>query len=149
MIVDDNVCRQARDASRLQLPALEARRSRFANDRVERLNISALQRKARIVELSGGDRQKVVLAEALAQDPSIVALDEPTRGVDVGTIPHVHAEIRRLADEGKAAVVVISSYLREILVRVRPHPCRPHRAYRRRIRYRGGDPDKILNAAVH
>ena len=101
MIVDDNVCRQARDASRLQLPALEARRSRFANDRVERLNISALQRKARIVELSGGDQQKVVLAEALAQDPSIVALDEPTRGVDVGTIPHIHAEISRLADEAR------------------------------------------------
>ncbi|RRB88638.1 sugar ABC transporter ATP-binding protein, partial [Escherichia coli] len=45
---------------------------------------------------------------------SIIFFDEPTRGVDVGTIPHIHGEIRRLADEGKA-VVVISSYLPEIL----------------------------------
>ena len=69
---------------------------------------------ARIVELSGGNQQKVVLAKSLVQAPSIIILDEPTRGVDVGTIPHIHAEIRRLADEGKA-VVVISSYLPEIL----------------------------------
>ncbi len=41
-------------------------------------------------------------------------VDEPTRGVDVGTIPEIHGQIRRLADEGKA-VVVISSYLPEIL----------------------------------
>ena len=48
------------------------------------------------------------------QDPSIVIFDEPTRGVDVGTIPEIHAQIRALADEGKA-VVVISSYLPEVL----------------------------------
>ena len=44
----------------------------------------------------------------------MLLLDEPTRGVDVGTIPQIHAQIRKLADEGKA-VVVISSYLPEIL----------------------------------
>jgi len=81
-----------------------ARRSKLANYWVERLKINALQRKARIVELSGGNQQKVVLAKTLVQEPSIIILDEPTRGVDVGTIPHIHAEIRRLADEGKAVV---------------------------------------------
>ena len=55
-----------------------------------------------------------MIAKSLAQDPSIVIFDEPTRGVDVGTIPEIHAEIRRLAEEGKA-VVVISSYLPEVL----------------------------------
>jgi len=89
-------------------------RSKLANYWIERLKISALQRKARIVELSGGNQQKVVIAKSLAQDPSIIIFDEPTRGVDVGTIPEIHAQIRRLADEGKA-VVVISSYLPEIL----------------------------------
>jgi ABC-type sugar transport system ATPase subunit len=64
--------------------------------------------------LSGANQQKVVLAKTMAQDPSIIIFDEPTRGVDVGTIPHIHAEIRRLAEEGKA-VVVISSYLPEVL----------------------------------
>jgi ABC-type sugar transport system ATPase subunit len=88
-------------------------RSKLANYWIERLKISALQRKARIVELSGGNQQKVVIAKSLAQDPSIIIFDEPTRGVDVGTIPEIHAQIRRLAEEGNA-VVVISSYLPEI-----------------------------------
>jgi ABC-type sugar transport system ATPase subunit len=89
-------------------------RSKLANYWVERLKIAALQRKARIVELSGGNQQKVVIAKTLSQDPSLIIFDEPTRGVDVGTIPEIHGQIRRLADEGKA-VVVISSYLPEIL----------------------------------
>ena len=115
MIVDDNVY-IGKLATRPGFSFLlsRARRSKLANYWVERLKISALQRKARIVELSGGNQQKVVLAKSLVQDPSIIIFDEPTRGVDVGTIPHIHAEIRRLADEGKA-VVVISSYLPEIL----------------------------------
>jgi ABC-type sugar transport system ATPase subunit len=91
-----------------------AARTKLANYWVERFKILALQRKARIVELSGGNQQKVVIAKSLAQDPSVVIFDEPTRGVDVGTIPEIHAQIRRLADEGKA-VVVISSYLPEVL----------------------------------
>jgi len=91
-----------------------AARNKVASYWIEPLKIAALQRKARIVELSGGNQQKVVIAKSLAQDPSIIIFDEPTRGVDVGTIPEIHAQIRRLADEGKA-VVVISSYLPEIL----------------------------------
>jgi ABC-type sugar transport system ATPase subunit len=115
MIVDDNVY-VGRLATRAGFSFLlsRARRSKIANYWVERLKINALQRKAKIIELSGGNQQKVVLAKSLGQEPSIIIFDEPTRGVDVGTIPHIHAEIRRLADEGKA-VVVISSYLPEIL----------------------------------
>jgi ABC-type sugar transport system ATPase subunit len=59
-------------------------------------------------------RSRYQAAKSLAQDPSIIIFDEPTRGVDVGTIPEIHAEIPSLADEGKA-VVVISSYLPEVL----------------------------------
>ena len=115
MVVDDNVYIGSL-ATRKGWSFLlkRARRSKLANYWVDRLKINALQRKARIVELSGGNQQKVVLAKTLVQDPSIIIFDEPTRGVDVGTIPHIHAEIRRLADEGKA-VVVISSYLPEIM----------------------------------
>jgi ABC-type sugar transport system ATPase subunit len=115
MIVDDNVyIGKLATRSGFSYLLSRARRAKLANYWVERLKINALQRKARIVELSGGNQQKVVLAKSLVQEPSIVIFDEPTRGVDVGTIPHIHAEIRRLADEGKA-VVVISSYLPEIL----------------------------------
>ena len=66
------------------------------------------------IELSGGNQQKVVIAKALVQDPDLIIFDEPTRGVDVGAISEIHAIINRLADEGKA-VVVISSYLPEVM----------------------------------
>ena len=115
MVVDDNIYigkLATRAGWRFLLSW--ANRAKLANYWVERLKISALQRKARIVEFSGGNQQKVVIAKSLVQDPDIIIFDEPTRGVDVGTIPEIHAQIRALADEGKA-VVVISSYLPEVL----------------------------------
>ncbi|RJF65462.1 sugar ABC transporter ATP-binding protein [Rhodopseudomonas palustris] len=81
---------------------------------IKRLNVRAISTRAKVVELSGGNQQKVVIAKSLAQDPSVVIFDEPTRGVDVGAIVEIHDLINRLADEGRA-VVVISSYLPEIL----------------------------------
>src|SRR5215470_14747851 len=149
MIVDDNVY-VGKLATKLGFSFLlsRARRSKLANYWVERLKINALQRKAKIVELSGGNQQKVVLAKSLGQDPQIIIFDEPTRGVDVGTIPHIHAEIRRLAGEGKA-VVVISSYLPEILaVSDRILVARTGRIV---AEFDAADAtqDKILYAAVH
>ena len=79
-----------------------------------KLNVKMLNDDARVVELSGGNQQKVVIAKALVQKPKLVIFDEPTRGVDVGAIAEIHHLIGALADEG-LAVVVISSYLPEIL----------------------------------
>jgi simple sugar transport system ATP-binding protein len=67
-----------------------------------------------VLNLSGGNQQKVVIAKTLAQEPKLIIFDEPTRGVDVGAVAEIHKIIRDLADSG-AAVVVISSYLPEIL----------------------------------
>jgi ABC-type sugar transport system ATPase subunit len=115
MVVDDNVyIGKLATRGGWSFALSKLKRGKLANHWVERLKISALQRKAKIIELSGGNQQKVVVAKSLAQDPEIIIFDEPTRGVDVGTIPEIHAQIRRLADDGKA-VVVISSYLPEIL----------------------------------
>jgi ABC-type sugar transport system ATPase subunit len=115
MRIDDNIyLSKLATKSGFSFLLSRAARSKLANYWVERFKISSLQRKVRIVELSGGNQQKVVIAKSLAQDPSIIIFDEPTRGVDVGTVPEIHAQIRRLADEGKA-VVVISSYLPEVL----------------------------------
>jgi ABC-type sugar transport system ATPase subunit len=78
------------------------------------LNVRAISKDVKVIELSGGNQQKVVIAKSLVQDPDVIIFDEPTRGVDVGAIAEIHAEINRLADAGKA-VVVISSYLPEVM----------------------------------
>jgi rhamnose transport system ATP-binding protein len=65
-------------------------------------------------ELSGGNQQKVVLAKWLATNPRILILDEPTRGIDVGTKAAVHALMSKLASEG-LAILMISSELPEVL----------------------------------
>ena len=87
---------------------------RIADKWIKALSISALKRSLKIVEYSGGNQQKVVVAKALAQNPTVIIFDEPTRGVDVSAIPQIHQAIRELAAQGKA-VMVISSYLPEIL----------------------------------
>ncbi|MCP3386688.1 sugar ABC transporter ATP-binding protein [Bradyrhizobium sp. CCGUVB4N] len=81
---------------------------------IERLKVRAIGDDGKVVELSGGNQQKVVIAKSLVQEPDLIIFDEPTRGVDVGAIVEIHELINRLADEGKA-VVVISSYLPEIM----------------------------------
>jgi rhamnose transport system ATP-binding protein len=67
-----------------------------------------------VAKLSGGNQQKVMLSKWLNTDPSILILDEPTRGVDVGSKAEVHAIIAQLAAEG-IGVIVISSDLPEVL----------------------------------
>jgi simple sugar transport system ATP-binding protein len=81
---------------------------------IEKLKVRAIGDDGKVVELSGGNQQKVVIAKSLVQEPDLIIFDEPTRGVDVGAIVEIHELINRLADEGKA-VVVISSYLPEIM----------------------------------
>lgn len=81
---------------------------------IEKLKVRAIGDHGKVVELSGGNQQKVVIAKSLVQEPDLIIFDEPTRGVDVGAIVEIHELINRLADEGKA-VVVISSYLPEIM----------------------------------
>jgi ABC-type sugar transport system ATPase subunit len=67
-----------------------------------------------IMNLSGGNQQKVVIAKWLARNTDIMIFDEPTRGIDVGTKYEIYLLMNRLADEGKA-VIMISSELPEIL----------------------------------
>ena len=86
----------------------------LADHWVKALNVRAINGDARVIELSGGNQQKVVIARSLLQKPKVVILDEPTKGVDVGAIAEIHQLIGRLAEAG-IAVIVISSYLPEIL----------------------------------
>ncbi|WP_375312463.1 sugar ABC transporter ATP-binding protein [Bradyrhizobium sp. A5] len=81
---------------------------------IQKLKVRAIGDHGKVVELSGGNQQKVVIAKSLVQEPDLIIFDEPTRGVDVGAIVEIHELINQLADEGKA-VVVISSYLPEVM----------------------------------
>jgi ribose transport system ATP-binding protein len=68
----------------------------------------------KVGNLSGGNQQKLLLAKTLLPDPEIVIIDEPTRGIDVGTKSQIYAFINELASEGRS-VIVISSDMPEIL----------------------------------
>ena len=81
---------------------------------IKRLSIKTKDINSPVVELSGGNQQKVVIAKGLVQKPKVVIFDEPTRGVDVGAIKEIHDFIKSLADEG-ITVIVVSSYLPEVM----------------------------------
>ncbi len=68
----------------------------------------------RVINLSGGNQQKVVIAKWVARNPKILIVDEPTRGIDIGAKAEVHALLARLAEQGMG-VIVISSDLPEVL----------------------------------
>ncbi len=120
----------------------------MAKEWIAALNVRAINSDARVVELSGGNQQKVVVAKALVQKPKLVIFDEPTRGVDVGAIAEIHQLINRLADEG-IAVMVISSYLPEILqLSDRILVCRQGRIVEE-FEGHQADEETIMYAAVH
>jgi rhamnose transport system ATP-binding protein len=80
----------------------------------ENLSIKYADQADPVDRLSGGNQQKTVLAKWLATDPDLLIVDEPTRGIDVGTKAEVHRLIDKAAGEGKA-ILMISSELPEVL----------------------------------
>lgn len=70
---------------------------------------------APIISLSGGNQQKALLARTLTQEPDIMLLDEPSKGVDIGAKSEIHRLLRKLAHEDGRAVVMVSSEEEEIL----------------------------------
>ena len=88
--------------------------SALAADWAQRLQIKLHRFGDPVGFLSGGNQQKVVLAKWLATDPKLLIIDEPTRGIDVGTKAEVHRLMSELAGRG-LAVLMISSELPEVL----------------------------------
>jgi ABC-type sugar transport system ATPase subunit len=91
-----------------------ANEARYTRDMVKRLDVRLASPGAEIRTLSGGNQQKVLIGRALAIEPRILLLDEPTRGVDIGAKQEIYAAIERLVADGMA-VMLISSDLEEIL----------------------------------
>ena len=102
-----------RDNSRAGLMNRGSERSR-ALDWAVRLQVKYARLADVVGTLSGGNQQKVVLAKWLATAPTVLIVDEPTRGIDVGTKAEVHRLLSQLAGQG-VAVLMISSDLPEIL----------------------------------
>jgi ribose transport system ATP-binding protein len=93
---------------------LNLRRRRAAASRwMESFRVKAAGPGQRIGQLSGGNQQKVALARLLHQEADVLLLDEPTRGIDVGSKAEIYRLIGDLAAEGKA-VIMVSSYLPEL-----------------------------------
>jgi ABC-type phosphonate transport system ATPase subunit len=75
---------------------------KLAQEWTATLDIKAAGPDMKVIELSGGNQQKVVISKSLVQSPKIIFFDEPTRGVDVGAIAEIHQLINGLADRGLA-----------------------------------------------
>ncbi|MBN2050612.1 MAG: sugar ABC transporter ATP-binding protein [Spirochaetales bacterium] len=115
MTVRENLTMCIHDRLRRWLVLLDQKMERRrANNLVEKLHIKIDTLEQLTRNLSGGNQQKVGFGKWIATEPKVLILDEPTRGIDVGSKAEVHRIICRLADEG-AAVMVISSELPEIL----------------------------------
>jgi rhamnose transport system ATP-binding protein len=99
--------------SRLGL-LLGARERRSARTWAERLQVKAARLTDPVWTLSGGNQQKVVLAKWLSTTPRVLVVDEPTRGIDIGTKAEVHRLLSQLAADG-VAVLMVSSELPEVL----------------------------------
>jgi ribose transport system ATP-binding protein len=91
-----------------------SRRRAAVRSWLQRLGVRCQGPEQRIVELRGGNQQKVALARLLHQQADILLLDEPTRGVDVGSKAEIYRLIGQLAQQGKA-ILFVSSYLPELL----------------------------------
>jgi ABC-type sugar transport system ATPase subunit len=113
--VRDNLSAAALSSVADSLGILRAKRElELARGQINRLRIKTDGPMVPVSTLSGGGQQKVVLARWLVRRPRVLLLDEPTRGIDVGTKAEIHRLIMALADQG-VAILLISSDLPEVL----------------------------------
>ncbi|MCK5095426.1 MAG: sugar ABC transporter ATP-binding protein [Spirochaetes bacterium] len=92
----------------------ERQEKEYSNKCIKQFNIITPSIEQEVRYLSGGNQQKVILSKWMNINPSLLILDEPTRGIDVGAKSEVYAIMRRLANQG-TAIIMISSELPEII----------------------------------
>jgi ribose transport system ATP-binding protein len=114
LLLGQSVLDNALAVLRATAPRRALRASAAAKAVLVELELRARGPEQEIRYLSGGNQQKVLLAKWLLTEPSVVLLDEPTRGIDVGAKHAVYTLMRRLAHEGKA-IVMVSSELPEVI----------------------------------
>lgn len=84
------------------------------DENIQKLRIKTPSMKEHIANLSGGNQQKVIVSRWLANDPDVLIMDEPTRGIDVGAKHEIYEIMNDLAKQGKA-IIMISSEMAELL----------------------------------
>lgn len=112
--VADNIILTNTNKSRFSFILPPSRREKAGRHWIEALSIRARDPKQKIGELSGGNQQKIALARLLHEDVDILLLDEPTRGIDVGSKNQIYQLMDMLALQNKA-ILLVSSYLPELL----------------------------------
>lgn len=115
MAIDRNIALASHDHLKRRGLIWGALERRFAADWANRLRLKYGRLSGNASTLSGGNQQKLVLAKWLGRNPSLLIVDEPTRGIDVATKAEVHRLLERLAAEERVAVLMISSELPEVL----------------------------------
>lgn len=80
----------------------------------DRLNIKFASFEQQVAHLSGGNQQKLMIAKLLALNPNVIILDEPTRGIDIGSKSEIHNNLRKLSRQG-IGIIIISSEMPEIV----------------------------------
>ncbi len=118
LVVESSVAENIGAAIRKRLQKFgiitRAAENRAASSWAGRLQVKTAAMSMSAATMSGGNQQKVVIAKWLATDPKLLIIDEPTRGIDVGTKSEVHRLLSQLAGEGMA-ILMISSELPEVL----------------------------------
>jgi len=100
--------------SRKGVVVADAKEHQAADDWLKRLSTKYASSHSRVRDLSGGNQQKVAFARLLHADCDVFLLDEPTRGIDIGSKTDLYRQIDRVANEGKT-VLMAGSYLPELL----------------------------------
>ncbi len=114
MTVADNVTLSKLEGLGPGLFVLPSRQDAAAKTHIDTLGVRCRHPRQIVGELSGGNQQKIALARLLHHDVDVFLLDEPTRGIDVGSKARIYQLIDELAARGKA-VLMVSSYLPELL----------------------------------
>ncbi|TDD97768.1 sugar ABC transporter ATP-binding protein [Jiangella asiatica] len=114
LVLNQSVAANARLVLDAVLPRRAAQAARRVPGILSSLDLVSRGASQEVRFLSGGNQQKVVLAKWLATEPSVIVLDEPTRGIDVGAKERVYTLMRELSAEG-VAILMISSELPEVI----------------------------------
>lgn len=93
---------------------LKTKERQIVNEKIREMSIKTPNSEQLVKNLSGGNQQKIVIAKSMLREPDVLILDEPTRGIDIGAKSEIYHLISKLAEQGKA-IIMVSSEMSEIL----------------------------------